>query len=347
MDAFEKQIIKEYGEGILISASRIEERNNKVISISPAIDVGIGGGIPQGSWVTFSGKEKSGKTTLALQVAAKCQQAGMKVIYGNIEGRLKKMNLSGVKGLDRDAMQVIESKDEKILHGEDFLKIFSAALLHYNEVCLLVDSYSRLVPSKEMNEGIGTSTRGGMGLLLSQFCGQMANVVPVKRHIIMGITQLISNTSGYGASLIERGGSAIKYQVDIKLRVKETKYVPDNAGKNIGQTTKWNIECTALGAPPGGEIVSHIRYGHGIDEVSELIDLGTKLGLLNQAGAWYTCTFMQNHLDLIPAESWSDKVEKQCKTQGAQKMYELLETRKSWRDALQNEVYSLLLGAQP
>ncbi len=62
--------IKDYGE-ILKKGSEVlqDKQDLKVISISPAIDVGLGGGVLEGSWITLTGDPKSGKTTTSMQIA--------------------------------------------------------------------------------------------------------------------------------------------------------------------------------------------------------------------------------------------------------------------------------------
>ena len=87
------KIFKEYGNIISSGLDVLEEKKNyKTISVSPAIDIALGGGIKEGSWLTLTGDPKSGKTTTALQIAANCQKEGRPIIYLDVEGRLKDMN---------------------------------------------------------------------------------------------------------------------------------------------------------------------------------------------------------------------------------------------------------------
>ena len=105
-DPVTKEVIKKYGHVVRAGIDVFEESSNlKVISVSPALDVALGGGIREGSWVIFTGEPKTGKTTTALHFAANCQKeenGSRPVIFINAEGRLKSMNLGGVKGLDID-----------------------------------------------------------------------------------------------------------------------------------------------------------------------------------------------------------------------------------------------------
>jgi RecA/RadA recombinase len=90
---WKKQITDKYGD-ILVSGTNVlsSRKDYKVLSISPMLDIALGGGIKEGSWLMLSGDPKCGKTTTAMQVAANAQKDGRHVIYLDAEGRLKEMN---------------------------------------------------------------------------------------------------------------------------------------------------------------------------------------------------------------------------------------------------------------
>ena len=113
-DLTEKQIVKKYGDVIRSGADVFDEvKGMKVIPVSPAIVLALGGGIREGSWVIFTGSPKTGKTSTALQFAATCQTeeyGNRPIIYLNSEGRLSALNLGGIQGLDASKITVVESK---------------------------------------------------------------------------------------------------------------------------------------------------------------------------------------------------------------------------------------------
>jgi RecA/RadA recombinase len=293
-----KNIDDKYGTGIIINANDFLDEPQQIISISPKLDIITGGGIPEGSWLTLSGKRKCGKTSLALHIASKCQlpeYGNRDVYYLDIEGRLKHMNLEGIAKLNMEKFYPIRSRKGKILSGQDFLQIGEDILKTRDRIVLIIDSYSQICHETELLGGVGTSTRGAGGYqLLAQFCRQMSNVVPVMDSIVIGITHLMANPSGYGAALQEKGGNAIEYQGDVKLKAKTVEYwrVGGEKGPIIGQKVTWICEWAAL-CGPGGEIESYIRYGKGIDELYELIDVASDIGIIeSKAAGWYTLDFL-------------------------------------------------------
>jgi recombination protein RecA len=319
IDAVTKKITDKYGEGILINATNVLDEPQQIIPISPKLDLITGGGIPEGSWLTLTGKRKCGKTTLALHIASICQRpeyGGRHVYYLDIEGRLKKMNLRGIANLDMSKFHRIRSKKGKIMSGQEFLQAGEDILKTHEKCVLIIDSYSQICHEKEMNEGIGGSTRGAGGYqLLAQFCRQLANVVPVMDSIVIGITHLMANPTGYGAPLQEKGGNAIEYQGDIKLKAKSVEYwrVGGDTGPIIGQKITWLCEWAAL-CGPGGEIDGYLRYGKGIDELYERIDIATDLGIIEKKSSWFVLNFLPEPL----------------KIQGQDNLYKLLLEHPDW-----------------
>ena len=62
-ETLEKSIIKEFGEHIIRSGNSVVDTELVVVPISPCLDIILGGGIPEGSFVIFTGQPKCGKTT--------------------------------------------------------------------------------------------------------------------------------------------------------------------------------------------------------------------------------------------------------------------------------------------
>lgn len=286
-----KDIEKLYGEGVIRDASSLLDEEKITVPVGPKLDLSLGGGIPEGSWCIFSGKRKIGKTTTALQMAANAQKkeyGNKKIFVLDVEGRLKKMNIEGVHGLDPKGVQVINSIPERILSGEDYLQIACNILSTERGCVLIIDSLSALCSSSELTNDINGQTRSVGPKNVAAFCRKMANVVPVQNSIVVSIQHLIANTSGYGSPFMEDSGNKIQYQVDVWLRaVGVSKW---KKGENlIGQIVKWDIIASANG-PPGDGVESSIRYGYGIDEYKEILDICTDLGIVELKGAWYNFT---------------------------------------------------------
>lgn len=296
-----EDVKKDFGSDVILSGNSIVDRKSIVIPVSPSIDLILQGGIPEGSFVIFTGQPKCGKTTTSLDFAATAQrpeyQGDLKkprhVYYLNIEGRLKKRDLEGIPGLDLDRFDVIGSQQGKILHAEEYLQIAERLINEEPGCILIIDSYSALCTEAEITSDMDKMQRADGAKLLAKFCRKVANVIPVNKNIVIGITHLMGNPTGYGAEFKEKSGQAVAYQTDIKLRAKTFKpWTLGADGTQIGQEVEWIAQCSAIG-PPGGSITSYLRYGQGIDKQTELVVLACDMGFINKGGAWYTLDFIE------------------------------------------------------
>jgi len=298
-----KEIIKKYGPVVRSGSEIFEERSSfQVIPVSPALDIALGGGLVEGSWATFMGDPKSGKTTTALQFAATCQSeeyGNRPVIYMDVEGRLKSMNLSGVHGLNTEEIKVVGATDEP-MSAEQYLNIAESYIKQTPNCVMIIDSISALIPEKELIDDVNAQFRPSLPKLLKNWCKKLGGIVPRQRAIVVMIVHLIANTSGFGKTKVPDGGRGIQYQTD---NILEIRYIKpwEVGGSQIGQMIHWKIMTSAAGGFPGSEAQSWLRYGHGIDKTQELFIMAVDLDLIGKAGAWYTCNYLVENVDKFSA----------------------------------------------
>jgi recombination protein RecA len=313
-----KDIEKKYGINIVSSAQHIVDNPKDAISISPAFDIGLGGPIPKGTFAMISALFSYGKTTTSLSFASNAQKAGMEIYYDNIEHRLKPRDLRGIKGLDIEKINVIESKPGKILSAEDHLQIEDDILNNEQNVVVIQDSASQLCSADEFACAIGDKKRAPGAVLLAQFTKKIKSVLPVNNNILICIVHMIANTGGSYGGMTESGGNKIKYAANMHVRAKTMEYLNVGTNDPYGQKVTWEVQKSPIG-PPKCKIESFIRYGVGIDEISELINLGVQLAIIQQGGAWFTL---------------EDK-----KAQGQEKLYKLLLDDTELLKELKRKVY--------
>jgi len=283
-----KDIIKEYGN-VLHDPASITERPLEVLSVGPKLDIALGGGVPEGSLFIMTGPEKVGKTVTALTFCANAQKHyERKVYYANIEGRLKKRDLEGITDLtlDSEKMQIIGSTEGNILSAEKYLSIIDNIVHTQPGSLAIVDSFSALSSESELTGNLEDVQVMSVQKVLAKFCRRISNVLPINRVTVVGITHLMANMNrfGRGKTKVEKSGSALKYQVDVKLHASHSTALMQG-DTQIGQTVHWQITTSAIG-PPGQKVESHIRYGKGIWKEMEMADLMIDFGLISKAGAW-------------------------------------------------------------
>jgi len=285
-----KFLEKEY-KGSFQDVGYLVNTPKQVIPFSPKMDTILGGGIPEGSFVVFTGPPKVGKSTAALQFCANAQMpefGNRKIYYANIEGRLKRRDVLGIRGLnlDKDKFQVIGSNKEKILYNHDYIDIALHLLKHEQNIVIILDSVSQLCSEEKASESVSKQMRDSTAIMLSSFTKQAANILPVNNNIVISITHLIAN-QGQGMSLwSEASGRKIQYQVDVKLKAQYSS--PYTVGEEqLGQTVHWLCETNSL-TRPMMKCQSLLRYGIGIDHEYDLIELGSEIGIIEKAGGGWT-----------------------------------------------------------
>ena len=296
-DVVSNQIISKYG-GIIESGEEVLEKLEKFnkISVSPALDIALGGGIREGNCVIIGGDPKTGKTTTALYFAAKCQALGKNIIYFNTEGRMTKENFTGIKGLDPKKIKIVQATDEKpVVSAEMYLNALEAYIKGTPDLVVIVDSVSNMVPQEELEGEVRTGVRNNLPRLLSMFFKRISGDVSRNKAIVICILHNIANTGGsrWAPAKMEDSGNMIQYQAGTKMIIthkgKWTK-TGDDSGPNIGQIANWKVLTSASGGVPNSTAQGWIRYGLGIDEAQEIAQLANEFSMIKRSGAWYEIT---------------------------------------------------------
>jgi RecA/RadA recombinase len=343
-DAAVKKSLKNFEKNFVKTGREVfdEKCQLKSLSISPALDFALNGGLLEGTWVQVVGKAKTGKTSSVLQMAANAQAEGRNVVYLDAEGRIKKYNLAGIKGLDLDKIQLIQSDGNTILTAEMFLNALEAKIKEPdNEGALfIIDSLSSLLPAKELEGYVSGDFRPGLPKLLGNFCKRMGQVVPKTKAIIVGIHHLISTQSSMpnSAQWKADGGVKIGYQYDTMLQVGQSKNWIDGDGNRIGQEIHWKILTSSQGTDKT-DAISFFRFNHGLDDVEETVALADDFGLFKKAGAWYSLPFLEKHLSKLGDEAWDVK---KYSFQGKAKLCAFLNSNQTVMDIIQEDMKEFL-----
>lgn len=287
-------LLKEFGE-VFTSGNALSARIRKLIPVSPALDYILGGGIHEGSFCVVTGPPKVGKTTMCLDFAGTAQNYECDLIPGqkrhvyffSVEGRLKPRDIAGIKSLDLNHITVIESKPGNILTAEQFIDICETLINTKPGAIFVIDSFSALCTSGEMTSEIGARYRADSPLLLARFCRRICNVLPINKGILLGVTHRIANQGNGHAEFTEASGQKVQYGLDVKLKALFKQPYLDGENQ-VGQIVHWQCDATTTKQSPGGKCESLLRYNHGLDKAYELLTLAKDLGIIIQAGSWFT-----------------------------------------------------------
>ncbi len=278
-----KAVEKQFGKGTLMSmATGAQERVKTFPSGSIGLDHAMGiGGVPRGRVIEVFGPESSGKTTLALHMISEAQKAGLITACIDAEHALD-LRYAAKLGVNVEEM-LISQPD----YGEQALDI-AAALAGMGGVgFIVVDSVAALVPKAEIEGDMGDQHVGLQARLMSQAMRKLTAVCAKAGTTILFINQ-IRNKIGvmFGSPETTTGGNALKFYSSVRIEIRRLATLKTGE-QATGNRVRIKVVKNKL-APPFQEVETDIVFGKGFDATGELIELGTRLGLLSKSGAWFS-----------------------------------------------------------
>lgn len=278
-----QQLEKQYGKGAVMRLGENTAMNVEAISTgSLSLDVALGiGGVPRGRIIEIYGPESSGKTTIALHIVASAQKAGGEAAFVDAEHALDPVYAKAL-GVDTDSLLVSQPDT-----GEQALEI-AEALVRSNAIdVLVVDSVAALVPRAEIEGEMGDSFVGLQARLMSQALRKLAGAISKSNCVVVFINQLREKIGiAYGNPEVTTGGRALKFYASVRIEIRRKEHIK-NGTVLMGSRTKAKVVKNKI-APPFKEAEFDIMYGEGVSKVGELVDIGTELGFVQKAGAWFS-----------------------------------------------------------
>lgn len=284
LDVALAQIEKAFGKGSVMKLGQ----QGGVVEIeaiptgSLGLDMALGiGGFPKGRIIEVFGPESSGKTTLALHAVAEAQKRGGICAYVDAEHALDPVyarNL-GVKVED-----LILSQPDT---GEQALEIADTLVRSGAIDVLVVDSVAALVPKAEIEGDMGDSHMGLQARLMSQALRKLTATVSKSNCIMIFINQIRMKIGVFfGNPETTTGGNALKFYASVRLDIRRIGSLKDK-DQVVGNQVRVKVVKNKV-APPFKVVEFDIIYGKGISKAGELIDIGTKIGVIEKSGAWYS-----------------------------------------------------------
>ncbi|MBQ6216403.1 MAG: recombinase RecA [Erysipelotrichaceae bacterium] len=277
-----KAIEKQYGKGSIMRLGEHADVDVDAISTgSLAIDYALGvGGLPKGRIIEIYGPESSGKTTLALQAIAECQKGGGKAAFIDAEHAIDPRY---AKALGVDVDELILSQPDS---GEQALEIAEVLIKSGAIDLIVVDSVAALVPQAELDGEMGDSNIGLHARLMSKAMRKLAGAMNANSCTTIFINQLREKVGVmFGNPETTTGGRALKFYATIRIEVRKSEAIK-NGQEVIGNKVNVKVVKNKV-APPFKTCQVEIYYGEGISHLSEVINLGVELGIIEKSGSWY------------------------------------------------------------
>ncbi len=247
------------------------------------------GGIPVGKITELYGHESTGKTLLAMQIAANTQKLGGLVIYIDPEHALNSDFAERVGlNLEKDFIHMTPSSMEKVF--EALYKIFhwlddleKKDKFKYPCVSIFWDS----IPATPAQEDLDkenpnpTANVGLMSRVLSKNLKQLLGVSGRKNVALVFLNQLRTKIGAMPGEdpYNTVGGKSLPYYASVRVRLSSTGKIKDKNDEVIGITTRGEVKKTRFG-PPHRKVDFEIYFTKGVDNIESLIGYGKKKGAI-------------------------------------------------------------------
>lgn len=263
---------------------------------SPSLDFMTYNSIPEGIFIEISGKEASGKTTLAFKMAAdfikkekeKPEEERRHIMFVDAEGTADPIWAKTSSGYD------MNDPDVETLYftplGQTAEQIFDDIIeaVKTGKIGLVImDSLVAIAGQQTADESMTKKDMGGIAKILADFTRRATGLFNRYKTTFVGINGIIMNIGGYGNPETTPGGEYWRRACSLRLRTKRGEYF--DADGNVLKSTAES---------PAGHVIEvallktkfcrwdrklgrcHLNYTKGIDILLDTIELATYFGII-------------------------------------------------------------------
>jgi len=273
-------------------------------------------GIPVGKVTEIAGLESTGKSYMAVQVAANAQKTGKVVVYFDSESAIDPGFLERA-GCDLERLMYVQASSvEFVLETiEELLGATDEQMVFIWDSLAFTPSVSDVEGDFNPQSSMAVKARilaKGMSKLVIPIADKQATLIvlnQLKTNIPQGPNaRIVAMTTPY----VTPGGKAMHYAYSLRIwltgRKAKSSFIEDEKGFRIGSEVKVKLEKSRFGTQ-GRSCAFRIMWGTedvGIRDEESWFDAIKGSEHLSSAGAWYTLSMPDGYSKKFQPSKWTD-----------------------------------------
>lgn len=292
-----KQVAKNYGNSNLISRASGLPDFKRIPTGVFLLDMATSGGIPEGTGTQIFGWESSGKTTLAMRIAANAQKKypDQKVCYFDFEGTFDPV-WAERHYVNTEELFLIQPES-----GEQGLDIADAVLRAKDTSVVVIDSLPAIVPMREVESSLEDNHVALQARLITRYLRKVSQAFLDERHKGHFPTLLFINQwrtkigTMHGDPRVLPGGNSMRYVHVLGIEMKNKENTDGKTDEGI-DTVDFNEHSFRIHKNKGPAALKSGEFkmirnpdhplGHGfIDEADTVVTFARRFGIATGDGS--------------------------------------------------------------
>jgi recombination protein RecA len=305
------------------------------------------GGFPKGRITELVGPPSSGKTTAALQCAARVQEAGGVVFFADHEKALDQ-DYAQALGLDVRDQSFVYSRPDSFEQGANGFRKFQE--LSGGAADLLIhDSVAAMTTEHELSADTGAVQVADRAKMMYQYCRQLIPLIQKTECGAIFLNHLLElvDTTPMGRRLAAQGikrktspgGNAIPYYASLRVEFKQIGNIRNSemdalTNESVDMVRQTKTQMTVIKNKVGDPFRTaelRVRFGHGFSQEYSVFSLLVAHNVIKKSGAWFEFKDPALRLDVD-----------EPKMHGEEKVLKAMEDNREWFGLLMEKAKGII-----